>query len=331
MSTPGTTNSRSLNLNKRSVKGNEPGAIKSEKLGQRAIRYDFVQNTYDFGPWQLAEEVAQSRWTRVFRGRSADVAPDGPANYMIKVARQERDISDWAQKLLATEAWVGKTVAHRHLIPVIAGRTSTSPYYTVTPWLEGTTLKVLTDHRHASLRLPFSRILWLVRQVCEALDALYQAGWTHGDVKPENIHLSPTGHVTLLDLCYARRLDAKIKVSDCPVFGTLNYAAPELLSTPSYHDARSDVYSLGVVLYELIVGRKPFVCNDTHQLIRLHREHLAPDPRRFNPSIPDAIVRLLRMMLAKDPLRRPQSPADMIESLSRLEIETIDLDLLPIA
>jgi len=326
MSTPGTTNSRSLILNKRSARNDGSETIRSSALGGRAIRCDIVRETYDFGPWRLTDEVAQSRFTRVYRARSADVSSDGPANYIVKVARQEEDISDWAQKLLATEAWVGKTVGCRHLIPVIAGRTSISPYFTVTPWLEGSTLGVLTNNRGQTARLPHSRILWLVRQVCEALDALYQAGWTHGDVKPENIHLSPTGHVTLLDLCYARRLDAAADMSDCPVFGTLNYAAPELFSSPSYHDARSDVYSLGVVLYELFVGRKPFVSNDTRQLIRLHREHLAPDPRRFNPSIPDQLVRLLRSMLAKDPLRRPQSPAEMIESLARLEIETIDLN-----
>ena len=104
--------------------------------------------------------------------------------------------------LLQREALVGQTVSHPHLVPILAAHVLESPRLLVMPWLEGASLAVRLANGQ---QYGVPEALWIARQTAEALDALHQAGWMHGDVAPGNIHLSPTGHVTLLDFNFARR------------------------------------------------------------------------------------------------------------------------------
>jgi len=164
--------------------------------------------------------------------------------------------------------------------------------------------------------------LWMARQVVEALEALHAAGWMHGDVKPGNVFVSPEGHVTLLDLGFARRRDETGSAVDRLLTGTCNYMAPELITSALRADIRSDVYSLGVVLFELLAGRLPFTGESLAELATKHRQSRPPNLRRLAPHLPQAVVELVQQMLAKDPLRRPQTPRELIDRLVGLEIAT---------
>jgi serine/threonine-protein kinase len=158
--------------------------------------------------------------------------------------------------------------------------------------------------------------------VAEALEALHAAGWMHGDLKPGNVFLSPGGHVTLLDLGFARRCDETGSAVDRLLTGTCNYMAPELITSALGADIRSDIYSLGVVLFELLAGRLPFTGGSLTELTEQHRRCRPPDLRRLAPQLAGGVVQLVQQMLAKDPLRRPQSPCELIDRLVRLEIAT---------
>ena len=162
--------------------------------------------------------------------------------------------------------------------------------------------------------------LWIARQTAEALEALHAAGWMHGDVSPGNIHVSPSGHVTLMDLSFARRRDEDGSAADRPVMGTFRYIAPEHITSSLATDIRSDIYSLGVVLFEMLAGRVPFLGEDLAELAVEHRQSAPPDLRRLAPHVPREVALLVRQMMAKNPLRRPQTPRELIERLVRLEI-----------
>ena len=153
------------------------------------------------------------------------------------------------------------------------------------------------------------RRLWIARQTAEALDALHQGGYLHGDVKPANIFLAASGHLTLLDLNFAQRLDETGSAVNRLVLGTINYLAPELLTSTLRADERSDIFSLGVVLFEMLMGRPPLEARGLPELLRLHNEYARRRCAARRPDLPPALATLVRQMLFKEPLRRPQSIA----------------------
>jgi serine/threonine-protein kinase len=237
----------------------------------------------------------------------------------LKILRPESATNPRAVELLAREAEVGSQVAHPHLISIFSASLHCRPSYAVMPWLEGTTLEGRLADRQ-EFDLPHS--LWIVRQTAEALAALHRAGWMHGDVKPGNLMISPSGHVTLLDLNFARRSEETGAAVDRCILGTFHYIAPELLTSTIRADIRSDIYSLGVVFYEMLGGRRPFEAEDMADLASQHLQAVPPDLKELAPHLPNKVVQLVRRMIAKDPLRRPQSPEELIAELMRLEIET---------
>lgn len=161
--------------------------------------------------------------------------------------------------------------------------------------------------------------LWIARQAAEGLAALHEAGWLHGDLKPEHVLVSDEGHATLIDFGFARPLGAASATH--AVRGTPRYLAPECLVSTLRVDQRSDLYSLGAMLFHWLAGRAPFDAATHADLARQHRQELPVDLRALVPSLPTGVVVLVRELLAKSPERRPQSAREVIERLWPLEID----------
>jgi serine/threonine protein kinase len=267
--------------------------------------------------WRMVEKVAESVLFELHRARPMGAGATQHAPYVFKLLRPSWEQRPEAVEVLRREALVGSTVSHPHLVPVLAANVKSPPYFVVTPWLAGTTLD-----RFCSRPLDLPEALWVTRQASEALEALDRQGWTHGDIKPTNIRVSREGHVTLLDLGFARRQDEAGSVIARCFVGTANYMAPEMITSTLQVDIRSDIYSLGVVLFELLTGRLPFEGGDLAELATLHRQAQPPDLRRLAPHLPASVVRLVREMLSKHPLRRPQTPQELTHRLMDLEIST---------
>ena len=278
-----------------------------------------------FGPgcrldsWELVRLAAEGNMAQIFRARPAGDDADRPGAYAVKILRPQWQTDPQAVAMLRREALVGHQVSHPHLTAVLAAGFQQQPCYLVMPWLTGRSLRDLLAEP-IGLDLPFA--LWTVRQVAEALGALHAANWMHGDVKPSNILVSPVGHATLLDLGFARQTGESGSVVDRPLTGTGHYLAPETITSTLRTDVRSDLYSLGVVLFEAIARRLPFEGNTLGEVLSQHLRTRAPDLRRLAPHLPSGVIRLVGEMLAKEPLRRPQTPCELIERLTALEIAT---------
>jgi serine/threonine-protein kinase len=272
------------------------------------------------GPWQLVRLINESELARVYLARPADAAAESAAAYVVKVLRKEWWRDPHAIEMQRRAAWVGRKVSHPHLLPVLSAGVEQPPFYTVSPKLEGRSLASILQQQR---RIPLAVALWIGRQVAEALDALHTtARMIHSDVKPANIVVAPDGHATLVDLGFVHTPGESRHWSSRPVYGTLNYLAPEALTSSLAASPQSDVYSLGVTLYEVIAGGLPFTGRDAEQLLRQHREAKPPCVRVRQPETPKAVASLIHRMLAKDPLRRPESAAHVAEELVRLEIES---------
>lgn len=271
------------------------------------------------GPWQLVRLLNESDLARVYLARPAGAANDQPAHYVVKVLRKEWWRDPQAIEMQRRAAWVGQKVSHPHLLPVLSANVQQAPFYVVTPKLDGRSLAAILEQ---SGTLPLPVTLWIARQVAEALSALHKtAGMIHADVKPSNMVVSPDGHATLIDLGFTHAPVEARHWSARPVVGTLNYIAPEAITSSLATELSSDLYSLGVTLYEMITGRLPFDASTPDELVRLHRETAPTYIRDRAPELPKAVASLVHRMLAKETLRRPESAAAVAEELMRLEIE----------
>jgi serine/threonine-protein kinase len=205
-------------------------------------------------------------------------------------------------------------VQHSQLATVLADHSDSDLPHLVLPYLDGVALRRVVEA--GPVRLPSA--LLFVRQIAEALAALHDAGWLHSDVKPENILVGASGHATLLDLGLARQLGSEACSARYVLATTLAYAAPESFSEGEWLSGAADIYSLGIVLWELLTGRPPFV-GEAVEIIDLHRRETPPDLRSLRPDVTDELASLVRIMLAKEPLRRPEAQR-LVRLLAEQEI-----------
>ena len=271
------------------------------------------------GPWLLERPIGTGAMATVYQARPAD-GGENSARYAVKMLDPQWQEHSLAVSLFRREAAVGRRVSHPHLITVLSAQVAGSPYYLVMPLLAGRTLETRLGNAE-SFALPHA--LWIARQIAEALQPLHGAGYLHGDVKPGNVMLSPDGHVTLLDLGFARELAETGSAFDRPVVGTISYLAPELLTSTTRADERSDLYSLGATLFEMLAGRPPFMAGSLEELAERQQRGDAPDLRALAPQVPSSVAELVRALIARDPFRRPRRALDVVRRLIAFEISTL--------
>jgi eukaryotic-like serine/threonine-protein kinase len=270
------------------------------------------------GRWVLERVIGEGAAATIYRARPASGA-DASARYAVKVLDRRID-RPLALAFFRREAEVGRRIQHPHLVPVLTSQLSEPPYYLVMPHLLGRTV---AERIHDGEQFALPHALWIARQAAEALAAIHAGGYMHGDVKPGNILVSPQGHATLIDLGFARELAESGGALDRPILGTINYLAPELLTSSLGADARSDLYSLGATLYELLTWRPPIQATSLEELAEKQRHESIPDIRSLVPQIPIDVAELLRRLMAREPLRRPQSAGEVVKTLVALEIGTL--------
>ena len=272
------------------------------------------------GPWQLVRLLSEGELCRVYSARPADAPANQPANYVVKSLRKEWWRDPQAIEMQRRAVLVGSKLSHPHLLPVLSANVQQAPFYFVTPKIAGSSLAAILGQGNL---LPVATCLWITRQVAEALTALHEsAKLIHADVKPSNIMVSAEGHATLIDLGFAHATTEALHWSARPVTGTLNYIAPEAVTSCLAIGPTSDLYSLGATLYEMLTGQVPFSGKSPDELVRKHRESKPTCIRQLEPHVPQSVASLVHRLLAKDPLRRPGSAAETAEELLRLEIES---------
>lgn len=206
-------------------------------------------------------------------------------------------------------------VQHPNVVTLLdANILGTGPMYMVMELLEGVTLK---QELQKSGPLALERVQNIVRQICDGLEAAHTKGIVHRDLKPDNIMLvkssNNTDFVKLLDFGIAKvSWDKSITAEYSPsniVMGTPRYMSPEQCNGHQI-DLRSDIYSLGIITYELLAGSPPFTDSSPQALLTKHAHEAVPSLKRRRPSLPSSVERVVMHALEKSPLKRPQSAKD---------------------
>jgi serine/threonine-protein kinase len=208
---------------------------------------------------------------------------------------------------IVLEARAVNQIGHPNIVDIFnVGQLPDGRSYLVMEWLRGQTLY---ERLWESAPLPLPEVVHILDQVCDALAAAHAHGIVHRDLKPANIFLCAQrgrpDEVKLLDFGIAQVRARDLRASDEDgVVGTPDYVSPEQ-ARGDLLDERSDLYSLGVVAYEMVLGRLPFLCSNAADAFFMHRSARPPRPSILWPAIPPPLEDLLLALLAKDPARRP--------------------------
>jgi len=221
------------------------------------------------------------------------------------------------------EAKAASSLNHPHIITIHEVGNSDSTYFIATEFIAGMNLREAIS----SGQLDIGRTIEIAIQVALALTAAHEVNIVHRDIKPENIMLRNDGFAKVLDFGLAKLLQPElvdpeastfVNTADGVVLGTLSYMSPEQARGQEV-DARTDVWSLGVVIYEMVSGRRPFEGTTQSDVIAsvLDRE---PTPlARYSPSVPPDLERIVRKALAKDPNERYQTSRGLLVDLRTLK------------
>ncbi len=216
------------------------------------------------------------------------------------------------------EAQIVARLDHPHIVPVFDFADFEGRPYLVMKYIEGRTLKgVLEDQP-----LAMSDILNLIPRIADALDYAHRQGVLHRDIKPSNIILDVNGTPYLTDFGLARMAQlGESTLSHDMLLGTPHYISPEQAMGSRELDNRTDIYSLGVVLYELVVGRVPFSADTPFAIIHDHIYRPLPEPAKVNPEITPEVSAVLEKALAKSPADRYGTAAELVSAF-KTAVET---------
>jgi serine/threonine-protein kinase len=267
--------------------------------------------------YQIHQAVGSGGAAVVYRAR--DLKHD--RDVAVKVLHDELSRSIGADRF-AQEIGIAAKLTHPNILPLYDSGESDGIYYYVTPFIEGESLRDRIDRER---QLPLRDAVAIARAVAAALDCAHARGIVHRDIKPENI-LIASGQPLVSDFGIARVLQSETagqsRLTSLGVaIGTPAYMSPEQALGERDLDARSDLYSLGCVLYEMVTGRLPFEGGSAQAILAQRLTTEVPDPCEFRPTMPESLDGLLRALLARLPADRLQTAAAAGEALAAAEVE----------
>ena len=230
----------------------------------------------------------------------------------LKILRSQYAGDEEFYERFRREATSAAGLSHPNIVQVYdRGDAEDGTCYIAMEYVSGGTLKERLDERGP---MEPQRALAVAGQVAEALGAAHERGVIHRDIKPQNILVTDMGHLKVTDFGIARAASAATISATNAVFGTAGYLSPEqALGEPA--TPRSDLYSLGIVLYELLTGVVPYRADNPVAVCMKHVTEPLTPPRRVDPTIPEAVDALVVKMLAKDPADRPASASEVLNDI----------------
>jgi serine/threonine protein kinase len=268
----------------------------------------FVGKT--LGQYKLEAPLGKGGMASVYRAYQASM----DRYVAIKVMTPEiADDPNFVERFQREARTIGR-LEHPHILPVIDFGVSDGIYYIVMRYMDGGSL----DDRLRQRRLRVDEIVHYLDQIASALDYAHQRGVIHRDLKPNNVLLDRANNCYLTDFGIARIEGTERKLTATgSVMGTPAYMSPEQAMGRSV-DGRSDIYALGVMLYEMVTGRLPFTADTTAALIFQHVYELPPSARQFAPELPEAIDALFNRALAKTPEARHNTAQELADHFAQV-------------
>jgi eukaryotic-like serine/threonine-protein kinase len=262
------------------------------------------------GRYQILGTLGRGGMGTVYRALDRELEDE----VALKVLRP-RTFDEGSGQTLKVEIRLARKITHRNVVRTHdLGEVDGLRFLTM-EYVPGTTLRNIIDQKGA---VALSPGLQIAKQLCRGLAAVHEAGIIHRDIKPPNIMVLPNGVVKVMDFGIASAAEGADPVTESwQTVGTPHYMSPEQAQGWEL-DARSDIYSVGVVLYEMFSGKRPIEDRDRSEILEKHLTFEPVSLTALRPDLPDLLERLVMACLAKNPSQRPPTANDLYGALQRV-------------
>ena len=261
------------------------------------------------GRYEIHELIGQGGMAYVYR------AYDRIENrwVAIKILREElSDNSDFLRRF-RNESKAIAVLSHPNIVKVYDVSFGDRIQYIVMEYVDGITLKQYIEQQG---EIKWREALYFTVQILQALHHAHERGIIHRDIKPQNIMLLEDGSIKVMDFGIARFTQAETQTMTDKAIGSVHYIAPEQARGGHIND-KADIYSVGVMLYEMLTGQLPFVADNAVSVAIMQMQAEPTPPTRINPSIPKGLEEITMHAMEKNPAQRFPSAADMLEDIER--------------
>ena len=263
------------------------------------------------GRYQIIEELGKGGMGRVYKVFDTDIKE----KVALKLLKSEIASDRETIERFSNELKYARKISHRNVCRMYDLGKEAGNYFITMEYVSGEDLKSFIRR---SRQLAVGTAVFMAKQVCDGLVEAHRLGVVHRDLKPGNIMIDREGNAKIMDFGIARSISAKGITGAGVMIGTPEYMSPEQVEGKDV-DQRSDIYSLGVILYEMITGRVPFEGETPLSVAVRQKTEAAPDPRKSNAQVPEDLSRLILKCLEKDKERRYQNADELRANLEKIE------------
>ena len=261
--------------------------------------------------YDVIEEVGRGGMGKVYRAIDKNVEEE----VALKILNPEVAADEKMIERFRNELKLARKITHRNVCRMYDLNAEEGTQFIVMEYVPGEDLRSLIKRIG---RFTIGKAIIIAKQVCEGLAEAHRLGVIHRDLKPQNIMIDKEGNARIMDFGIARVIKARGITEEELIIGTPEYMSPEQVEGKEV-DPRSDIYSLGVILYEMVTGRLPFEGDTPFSIALKHKSEKPPDPRQINDQIPEELSRMILKCLEKDKGKRYQSAEELSSALSKLE------------
>jgi adenylate cyclase len=279
-----------------------------------AYKTELLPGNLFAGRYQVIKELGKGGMGKVYLVLDKEIHE----RIALKILNPEIAVDENTVERFRNELKFSRKIAHRNVCRIFdLGEREGFKYITM-EFVPGESLRDVIERLG---KLSVKKTLSLITQVCEGLAEAHKLDVVHRDLKPQNMLIDADGTVRIMDFGIARSLKRKGLTEKGMLIGTPEYMSPEQLDSPDV-DKRSDIYSIGVILYKMLTGRAPFEGISPVSIALKKKTELPPDPRETDPSIPEKLIDAIHKCMEKDPADRYQAVEELLADLKQIEGDT---------